>query len=583
MVGASLLWVGWFGFNAGSNLEANGYASLAMINTFVATAAAAHLLVASLKPSPAARLRCSVPLRVPSPVSSSSRRLPASSARWARSSWASSFRRSATSSSPRVKNKFGYDDTARRLRRSLHRRYLRRAADRRLRQPGPRRRRHRRLLDGRFRCQLRWHCNAGLRPVQGRHRRRCCGPASVRRSSTRSSTSSSACVSRSKPNAKVSTSPRTAKPLTTLLKGACGAGQTGSADHPVAACLLKISRSWPGPWFGPFFGRDRLAPINSLIRAAQPAWLTSRKRLLRLVGLNAPGLSGHDADSLVLSTTNGQQVIMSRSNRRYSTIVPTGLCFRHSSGGSCAGLAGFALFVRCWLRGCSAVDLERRRSQLLLCDRRRADQHTRLTRALPSPTSSCSSSACQRRGAAAGRRLGSGADLRQPHVHRVPARRRLVRRLGRRCRFHRCFPAPPTWPLPNGLGGVFGDMILRFPALFTGTYPTGSLRTVLGVLFSRSPPPISCCLQRRPYRRSRSGRRDRGSGIRTPSKGAHRRRRRRGRRSDGVILACRCPHPCLLHHAGAAPPPVRPGVRRKRRDHAITTSPTISTTTNSAR
>jgi Amt family ammonium transporter len=41
MVGASLLWVGWFGFNAGSNLEANSYASLAMINTFVATAAAA--------------------------------------------------------------------------------------------------------------------------------------------------------------------------------------------------------------------------------------------------------------------------------------------------------------------------------------------------------------------------------------------------------------------------------------------------------------------------------------------------------------------------------------------------------------
>ncbi len=41
MVGASLLWVGWFGFNAGSNLEANGYAALAMMNTFVATAAAA--------------------------------------------------------------------------------------------------------------------------------------------------------------------------------------------------------------------------------------------------------------------------------------------------------------------------------------------------------------------------------------------------------------------------------------------------------------------------------------------------------------------------------------------------------------
>ncbi|TBN48357.1 ammonium transporter [Hansschlegelia quercus] len=41
LVGAGLLWVGWFGFNAGSNLEANGYAALAMINTFVATAAAA--------------------------------------------------------------------------------------------------------------------------------------------------------------------------------------------------------------------------------------------------------------------------------------------------------------------------------------------------------------------------------------------------------------------------------------------------------------------------------------------------------------------------------------------------------------
>ncbi len=40
MVGASLLWVGWFGFNAGSNLEANAYAALAMINTFVAAAGA---------------------------------------------------------------------------------------------------------------------------------------------------------------------------------------------------------------------------------------------------------------------------------------------------------------------------------------------------------------------------------------------------------------------------------------------------------------------------------------------------------------------------------------------------------------
>ncbi|MDP8912991.1 MAG: ammonium transporter [Pseudomonadota bacterium] len=41
MIGASLLWVGWFGFNAGSNLEANGVTTVAFINTFVATAAAA--------------------------------------------------------------------------------------------------------------------------------------------------------------------------------------------------------------------------------------------------------------------------------------------------------------------------------------------------------------------------------------------------------------------------------------------------------------------------------------------------------------------------------------------------------------
>jgi ammonium transporter, Amt family len=40
MVGAALLWVGWFGFNAGSNLEANGGAANAFMNTLVATAAA---------------------------------------------------------------------------------------------------------------------------------------------------------------------------------------------------------------------------------------------------------------------------------------------------------------------------------------------------------------------------------------------------------------------------------------------------------------------------------------------------------------------------------------------------------------
>jgi Amt family ammonium transporter len=40
MIGAALLWVGWFGFNVGSNLEASGTAGLAFINTFLATCAA---------------------------------------------------------------------------------------------------------------------------------------------------------------------------------------------------------------------------------------------------------------------------------------------------------------------------------------------------------------------------------------------------------------------------------------------------------------------------------------------------------------------------------------------------------------
>ena len=58
MIGACLLWVGWFGFNAGSNLEATGTAAVAYLNTIVATAAAvlAWLLAESLSRGKASAL-----------------------------------------------------------------------------------------------------------------------------------------------------------------------------------------------------------------------------------------------------------------------------------------------------------------------------------------------------------------------------------------------------------------------------------------------------------------------------------------------------------------------------------------------
>eukprot|EP01035_Chromulina_nebulosa_P011930 gene11930-15920_t len=45
-----------------------------------------------------------------------------------------------------------------------------------------------------------------------------------------------------------------------------------------------------------------------------------------------------------------------------------------------------------------------------------------------------------------------------------------------------CLQAPLTWPIPNGLGGVFGDLILKFPALFIGHYPDGVLAVIIGIV-----------------------------------------------------------------------------------------------------
>ena len=47
-----------------------------------------------------------------------------------------------------------------------------------------------------------------------------------------------------------------------------------------------------------------------------------------------------------------------------------------------------------------------------------------------------------------------------------------------------CLPAPEGWPLPIGLGGVAGDIVLKFPALATGAFPSGPLAILLAMMIS---------------------------------------------------------------------------------------------------
>ncbi len=111
MIGTGLLWVGWFGFNAGSALEADGFAGLAMINTFVATAAGAltWMVIERLVGHKGSALGfCSgviAGLVAVTPAAGNSRTVRRDPARHRRP------RSSATSLVAKVKAKFGYDDS----------------------------------------------------------------------------------------------------------------------------------------------------------------------------------------------------------------------------------------------------------------------------------------------------------------------------------------------------------------------------------------------------------------------------------------------------------------------------------------
>ncbi|TIL77740.1 MAG: cell division protein FtsK, partial [Mesorhizobium sp.] len=47
-----------------------------------------------------------------------------------------------------------------------------------------------------------------------------------------------------------------------------------------------------------------------------------------------------------------------------------------------------------------------------------------------------------------------------------------------------CVTPPKTWPLPTGLGGVFGDMVLKIPGIAVGGYPKGLFASIVAVVLA---------------------------------------------------------------------------------------------------
>ena len=153
LIGASLLWVGWFGFNAGSAVAANGRAGMAMVVTQLATARRRARRGCSPSGSRRASRRCWASPRARLRAWSRSRRRRASSASPGALDHRHRGGRAAASSPPTtVKRMFELRRLARCVRRALHRRHRRRAADRRVqRQRDQRRRRGRHGAAGRGR------------------------------------------------------------------------------------------------------------------------------------------------------------------------------------------------------------------------------------------------------------------------------------------------------------------------------------------------------------------------------------------------------------------------------------------------